>query len=126
MGLWGGLGEGAGGYLRSLGDDVSNRVRREIRSTQDDILGKVRSAGRGGAMLGGAAVLGAVSAGTAGVLVLRTLEAVLPRRAAAFVATVLFGAGAAALGAAGVEELRRSLPGGGSSSPGAGGDLRPR
>jgi len=117
MGLWGGLGDGASGFLRSIGDDVTNRVRRELRSTQDDIVGKVRSAGRGGALLGGAAVLAAVSAGTAGVLVLRVLEAVLPRRAAAFVATVLFGAGAAALGAAGVEELRRSLPRHGSGTP---------
>ncbi|RKS75274.1 putative superfamily III holin-X [Motilibacter peucedani] len=110
---------GAGGFLRGMaGDvlgmagDVRGMVRSEVRGTVDELTGRVtgraRRAGKGAALLGGAGAMGALSLGTAAVLVLRVLEAVLPRRTAAFVATVLFGGAAAGLGAAGVAELKRS------------------
>lgn len=103
---------GPGGFLRSVGGDVRGLLRSEIRATQDDITAKVsarlRAAGRGTGLLAGAGALGAVSLGLSAVLVLRLLEAFLPPRTAAFVATALYGSGAAALGSAGVAELRRS------------------
>jgi hypothetical protein len=103
---------GAGGFLRSMAGDVRGMVRSEIRGTVDELTGKVtgrvRSAGKGAALLGGAGAMGALSLGTGAVFVVRVLEALLPRRTAAFVATVLFGAAAAGLGAAGVAEIKRS------------------
>ena len=107
---------GAGGFFRSvtgMTGDVRGLIRTELRSTQEDMASRVtaraRRAGKGAAMVGGAGVLGAVATGTAAVLLVRVLDALLPSKVSAFVATVLFGGGAAALGAAGVAELRRSL-----------------
>lgn len=109
---------GAGGFFRSvtgMTGDVRSLIRTELRSTQEDLASRVtaraRRAGKGAAMVGGAGVLGAVATGTAAVLLVRVLDALLPSKVSAFVATVLFGGGAAALGAAGVAELRRSLAG---------------
>lgn len=112
MGYMSGNFPGAGGFLRSMAGDARGMVRTEIRSTVDELTAgvttRVRSAGKGAALLGGAGALGALCLGTGAVLVIRVLEAVLPSRLAAFVATLLFGSGAAALGAAGVAEIRRS------------------
>lgn len=101
-----------GGFFRSVTSDVRSVLRQEIQDAQDQATSRlrtrVRGAGKGGALLGGAAVCGSAAAGTSVVLVLRVLEDFLPKRLAALVATVLFGAGAAALAAAGTAELKRS------------------
>ncbi|RZS80004.1 putative superfamily III holin-X [Motilibacter rhizosphaerae] len=108
MSFWGAVGEGRNGLLNAVTEEVGGRVRREIRSAQDDVLGRLRSAGTGLTLLGGAGALGALALGSAAVLVIRVLEAVLPKRLAAFAATVVFGGGAAALGTAGLRELQRA------------------
>ena len=106
---------GAGGFLRAMSGDVRGLLRQELRQTQDEwiakLRGKVRRAGRGAGLLAGAGVFTALAAGTGAVLVLRVLEALLPSRAAALVATVLFGSAAAGLAAAGLKEIRRSESG---------------
>lgn len=104
-------GEGATAeLLRALTDDLTTLVRSELRRAQEDLAAKARRAGRGGALLGGAAVLGTLSLATSTVLVVRVLDRFLPPRAAALVATLLYGGGAAALAAAGWSEVRRALP----------------
>jgi hypothetical protein len=96
--------------LRALTDDLTTLVRQEVARTRDELTGKARQAGRGGAMLAGAGLLGMLATGTSVVLVVRLLDRFLPPRTSAFVATLLYGGGAAALGMAGWNEVRRSLP----------------
>ena len=96
--------------LRSLTDDLTTLVRQEVARTRAELTDKARQAGRGGAMLAGAGVLGMLATGTSVVFVVRLLDRFLPPRTSAFVATLLYGGGAAALGVAGWNEIRRSLP----------------
>jgi Putative Actinobacterial Holin-X, holin superfamily III len=100
--------------LRALTDDLTTLIRSELKRVQEEVTDKARQAGRGGALLAGAGVLGTLSAGTSAVFVVRLLDRFLPPRASAFVATALYGGGAAALAVAGWNEIRRSL----ASAPG--------
>jgi hypothetical protein len=100
----------SGELLRALTDDVRALVRQEVRAAQNELTGKAQRAGKGAAMLGGAAVLGALAIGSSAAVLTRVLEKVFPRTTAALLATALYGAGAAALAGAGIEELRRTLP----------------
>ena len=97
----------AGQLVDELTSDTAQLVRAEVRRGQQEMLAKAKEASRGAALLGGAAVLGALAAGTSAAFAVRTLGKVLPVPSAAFLATVLYGGGAAALGAAGVAELKR-------------------
>jgi hypothetical protein len=99
-----------GDLLHGLADDVTTLVRQEVRHAQEELTAKARDAAKGGAMLGGAVVLGGMAAGTSAALLLRLLDKVLPRTASAALATALLGGGAAALGVAAVGELRKALP----------------
>lgn len=96
--------------MSALTDDVRALVHQELRSAQDELALKARAASKGAAMLGGAAVLGALAAGTSAVMLMRMLEKVLPRTAAAIVATALYGGAAGLLAGTGIEEIRRVLP----------------
>ena len=100
----------ASNLVGALTQDVSALVREEIRAAQAELTGKARRAGRGGALLAGAGVLGALATGSSAVFLLRALDRVLPPRTAAAMLTVLYAGGAAALGAAGWGELRRAMP----------------
>ncbi|WP_337061025.1 phage holin family protein [Kineococcus sp. G2] len=103
-------GRTAGQLVDDLTSDTAELVRAEIRRGQQEVLAKAREASRGAAMLGGAAVLGALAAGTSAAFVVRTLGKVLPAPSAALLATALYGGGAAALAVAGTAELRRVGP----------------
>jgi Putative Actinobacterial Holin-X, holin superfamily III len=96
--------------VQALQQDVAALVRREVRAVQEEMTGKAAQAGRGAALLGGAAITGALAAGTSAALFLRALDTFLPRPASALVLTTAYGAAAGALAAAGVAELRRSMP----------------
>jgi hypothetical protein len=106
----GGAGRITGNLVGALTQDVSALVRDEIRAAQAELTGKARRAGRGGALLAGAGVLGALATGSSAVFLQRTLDRFLPPRTAAALLTVLYAGGAAALGAAGITELRRAMP----------------
>lgn len=96
--------------LRALTNDVRSLVQQELRNAQSELTDKARVAANGAAMLGGAAVLGALAAGTSAAVLTRMLEKVVPRTTAAMFATALYGSAAGLLAGAGVEELRRALP----------------
>jgi hypothetical protein len=90
-----------------LTTDARKLARAEVRRGQQEMLAKAREASKGAALLGGAAVLGALAAGTSATFLVRTLGKVLPPASAALIPTLLYGGGAAGLAAAGVAELRR-------------------
>jgi hypothetical protein len=99
-----------GELLRSLTENVQDLVRGEVAHARQEMTEKAVAARPAAAMLGGAAVLGALAAGTSAVVLVRFLDRFLPPTTSAAVATALLGGGAAALARAGIEELRRVGP----------------
>lgn len=91
-----------------LARDVAVLVRQEFDRTLGQLRQSARESGLGLGMLGAAALCGTMTASGASLLLLRALEARLPRPVAAAVFTALYGGGAAALAAAGVRNLREA------------------
>lgn len=103
-------GGATGDPVQALSADLAALVRQELQRAQDELAGKAKQAGRAAAMLGGAAVVGAMAAGTSGAMLLRILDRWLPPATSAFVATALLGGAAGALTSVAVAELRRAWP----------------
>jgi Putative Actinobacterial Holin-X, holin superfamily III len=95
-----------GDLLRSLTENVRSLVQGEVASARQEMTDKALAARPAAAMLGGAAVLGALATGTSAVVLIRFLDRVLPPTTSAVVATALLGGSAAALAKAGVNQLR--------------------
>lgn len=95
-----------GELLHALTDDIRSLVQSEVASARREVVDRALAARPAAALLGGAAVLGALAAGTSAVVLVRALDKILPPTSAAVVATALLGGGAAALGKVGVAELR--------------------
>jgi hypothetical protein len=95
-----------GDLLRTLTENVRSLVQGEIASARQEMTDKALAARPAAAMLGGAAVLGALAAGTSAVVLIRFLDRILPPTTSAVVTTALLGGGAAALAKAGIEQLR--------------------
>ena len=82
-----------------LSEQSSNLLRQELRLAQTELTGKMRRAGLGFGLLGGAGLLGSLSAAAAIASVILLLARVLPAWLSAFIVSIVLStaAGAAAL-----------------------------
>jgi len=104
---------GTGELLTALGQDLRAILTEELDRLRSQFDATLRESRRAALLLGGAAVLGGLAAGSSAAVTLRLLSTFLPRPVAALVATGLYGGGAVALARLGLTELRRaqeSLP----------------
>jgi hypothetical protein len=93
--------------MSAISEDVRRLIREELRRARTELGDSMDSGRRAAALLGGAAVFGALSAGTSAALLVRILDSFLPRPVAGLVATGLFGAAAGALARSATAELQR-------------------
>lgn len=102
--------DSAGDQLRGLSEDISALVRHEVQRGQAEMAAKARQAAKGSALIAAAGVLAAGAAGTSTALLIRTLDRVMPPRAAAAAATAGLAGAAAALAFFGLAALRPVRP----------------
>ncbi|MDD7920377.1 phage holin family protein [Actinomycetospora callitridis] len=100
---------GIAGALTDLSEQTRILVRGEIGAAQRETWGKLKATAPALGLLGGAGVLGLAASASAYRASLRLLERWLPPSGAALVATAVYGSGAAAVGAIGLQQLR-TLP----------------
>ena len=92
-------------HVRGLSEESAGLVREQAQLIRDDLIDELKRLGVGGVMLGGAGLLGlgAFGAATAGLV-----GALGGGTRGALAVTVLYGAGAGGLAAAGQAQLRKT------------------
>lgn len=88
--------------------DTAALVREQVEQLTRDLAGTVRDAGAGAVFLAGAGTCGLLALAAAHQSALRTLESMMPRPLAAMTMTAAYGAGAAALAAAGMKKIKEA------------------
>ena len=81
-----------GELLRTLTENLRSLVQGEVASARAEMTEKALAVRPAAAMLGGAAVLGMLAAGTSATVLVRALDRFLPPTSSAVVATALLGA----------------------------------
>jgi Putative Actinobacterial Holin-X, holin superfamily III len=92
-------------HVRGLSEESAGLVREQAQLIREDLIAELKRMGRGGAMIGGAGLLGvgAFAALTAGLV-----SAFGGGKRGAVAVTLLYGAGAGGLAVAGREQLRET------------------
>lgn len=90
-------GKVAGSAVGKLKEGSEAVTQQELNVLGRELMGLLRQAGTGTALLAGAAVLAGLAAGSANTVLLRVYESFLPPRVAALAVTITHLGGAAAL-----------------------------
>jgi len=101
---------GIGELVKDLASQTSTLVRQEIKLAQAEVTQKGKVAGKGAAMLAGAAVTALLGLGAFTALLIVALDSFLPLWLAALIVTLLWLAVAAALALAGRKALQAATP----------------
>jgi uncharacterized membrane protein YqjE len=96
--------------VKQLGGQTSTLVRQEIDLAKAELAEKGRVAGRGAGLLGGAAAVGLLAAGSLTACVILALGEVIPEWLAALIVAVVLGAVAAVLALQGRNRMRAATP----------------
>ncbi|GAA1801184.1 hypothetical protein GCM10009682_23640 [Luedemannella flava] len=109
--------------VERLAQDMAAVVHDEVAKVRADVGGILRRGGTGALLLGAAGVCGILALGSAATTILRTADAVLPRRLAAASVTTGYLAAGAVLAWQGWMRLRAMADGGQQVMRDVGGDL---
>jgi uncharacterized membrane protein YqjE len=96
--------------VKQLGGQTSTLVRQEIDLAKAELAEKGRVAGKGAGLLGGAAAVGLLAAGSLTACVILALGEVIPEWLAALIVAVVLGAVAAVLALQGRNRMRAATP----------------
>jgi Putative Actinobacterial Holin-X, holin superfamily III len=92
-------------HVRGLSEESAGLVREQAQLIREDLMGELKRLGLGGAMLGGAGLLGL---GAFGTLTAGLVNAFGGGKRGAAAVTLLYGAAAGGLVMAGREQLRKT------------------
>src|SRR4051812_28807847 len=92
-------------HVRGLSEESAGLVREQAQLIREDLIGELKRLGVGGAMLGGAGLLGL---GAFGALTTGLVSAFGGRTRGASAVTILSGAAAGGLALAGREQIRKT------------------
>jgi hypothetical protein len=99
-----------GELVKQLAGQTSTLVRQELDLAKAEMSQKATVAGRGAGLLGGAAVVGLLAAGSLTACLILALSEVIPDWLAALIVAVVMGAIAAVLALQGRNRIRAATP----------------
>lgn len=99
-----------GELIRQLSDQASTLVRQEIELAKLELRDKVKTAGTGAGMFGGAGLFGLFAFGTLTACIVLALATFLPAWLAALIVTVVYGAIAGILALRGKAQVKAAGP----------------
>jgi putative superfamily III holin-X len=99
-----------GDLVKQLAGQTSTLVRQEIDLAKAEMSQKASTAGKGAGLLGGAAVVGLLAAGSLTACLILALGEVIPDWLAALIVALVMGAVAAVLAIQGRNRIRAATP----------------
>ena len=99
-----------GDLVKQLAGQTSTLVRQEIDLAKAEMSQKASTAGKGAGLLGGAAVVGLLAAGSLTACLILALSEVIPDWLAALIVALVMGAVAAVLAMQGRNRIRAATP----------------
>ncbi|MCW2972235.1 MAG: hypothetical protein JWN72_508 [Thermoleophilia bacterium] len=103
-------GESFGELMKQLAGETSTLVRQEVALAKAETVDKAKKAAPGIGMLGGAAFVGLLAAGTLTATLIALIDEATPVWVAALIVTVVYAAIAAVLVKVGRDRIKEALP----------------
>jgi uncharacterized membrane protein YqjE len=96
--------------LKTLSDEATTLVHKEIELAKAEMAEKGRTAGAGAGMLGGAAAAALMALGALTACLILALDAAMPAWLAALIVAIVYAGVAAALGLQGKKKTQQAAP----------------